>query len=537
MKAENPGTETVRAENANLQKTEISLHEGEDRFRHLADTAPAMIWMAGANKACTYFNKGWLEFTGRTLEQELDDRWAEGVHAEDLPRCLETYSAAFETRHGFRMEYRLRRFDGVYRWILDHGAPRFLPDGSLAGYIGSCIDITERKQSERALQKAHEELEQRVHERTAQLLETNLSLAREIAEREQVEQKLAHFRTLMDHVDDAIFIIDPGTGGILDANETACRSLQYSRQELLALQVQEVEIKQPLHSPEDWAAAMQKLRAAGGFAAPRESLLGRKDGSAFPVDVAVSLQSINETSYLVAVARNITERKQAQESQEKLRQRNIRAAAIAEAEENERRRIARELHDGLGQILTGIKFNFETFERRLGALNRDERQRFAELKELLNNAIVEVQRISHNLTPRTLDDFGLVPALEFLCRQVAQHCGVKVGFGAHNLAERLSANLETGLFRIAQEALNNIAKHAGAEIANVKIARQASTVMLCIEDDGKGFRYEHNPYAGRRENGMGIINMRERVEALNGALTIESQSGQGTKIVIVLPQN
>jgi len=129
-----------------------ALQESDQRFKFMADTAPVMIWMAGPDKLCTYFNKGWLEFTGRPLEKELGNGWAEGIHPEDAERCLETYVTAFDQHRAFKMEYRLRRADGVYRWILDHGTPRDISDGSFVGYIGTCVDITDLKQTEAALE-------------------------------------------------------------------------------------------------------------------------------------------------------------------------------------------------------------------------------------------------------------------------------------------------------------------------------------------------------------------------------------------------
>jgi PAS domain S-box-containing protein len=116
----------------------------------MADSAPILMWMAGTDKACTDFNRGWLEFTGRSLEQEKGDGWAEGVHPADLQRCVGIYYKAFDQRHRFAMEYRLRRHDGEYRWIRDTGVPRFLPDGSFVGYIGCCIDVDDQKQAELA---------------------------------------------------------------------------------------------------------------------------------------------------------------------------------------------------------------------------------------------------------------------------------------------------------------------------------------------------------------------------------------------------
>jgi len=136
---------TVLVDITERQQAEAALRESEERFRHVANAAPVMIWMSGPGKRCTYFNQPWLNFTGRPLQSELGDGWKEGVHPEDLQQCLQTYASAFDRREPFEMEYRLRRRDGEYRWVSDRGVPRFNPDNSFAGYIGSCIDVTDRK--------------------------------------------------------------------------------------------------------------------------------------------------------------------------------------------------------------------------------------------------------------------------------------------------------------------------------------------------------------------------------------------------------
>ena len=102
-----------------------------------------MIWASGLDKGCTYFNRPWLEFTGRSIEAELGHGWADGVHPDDRARCLATYNQAFDRRQPFQFEYRLRRHDGEYRWILDSGAPLANPDGVFTGYVGSAIDVTD----------------------------------------------------------------------------------------------------------------------------------------------------------------------------------------------------------------------------------------------------------------------------------------------------------------------------------------------------------------------------------------------------------
>lgn len=127
------------------KRAEQAQRETETRFQSMADMAPVMIWVSDTTKLCTWFNKPWLEFTGRTIERELGNGWTEGVHPDDFEHCLRTYTTAFDAHESFAMEYRLRRHDGEYRWVLDHGTPRFSDDGTFLGYIGSALDVTEQK--------------------------------------------------------------------------------------------------------------------------------------------------------------------------------------------------------------------------------------------------------------------------------------------------------------------------------------------------------------------------------------------------------
>jgi PAS domain S-box-containing protein len=171
----------VRGVSRDVTKRKIAeeeLRESEERFRTVANAAPVMIWMSGPDKLCTFFNKGWLDFTGRSPEQELGNGWAEGVHREDIDRCLDVYQNSFNARESFTMEYRLRRSDGEYRWLLDSGTPRFASDGAFLGYIGSCIDITERKAAEVEARQLREQVE--LLGRVSLLGEMTASLAHEL---------------------------------------------------------------------------------------------------------------------------------------------------------------------------------------------------------------------------------------------------------------------------------------------------------------------------------------------------------------------
>src|SRR5262249_3892068 len=122
----------------------------------MADAAPVLIWMAGLDKGCTFLNKAWLEFTGRKMEEELDNGWAEGVHPDDFENCLKEYAKAFDAREPFTMNYRLKRHDGTYRVVSDTGVPRYGTKGNFRGYVGACVDITDSLQQQEVLHQFEE---------------------------------------------------------------------------------------------------------------------------------------------------------------------------------------------------------------------------------------------------------------------------------------------------------------------------------------------------------------------------------------------
>ena len=191
--------------------------------------APAMIWRSGVDKRCDYFNQAWLTFTGRTLEQELGDGWAEGVHPDDLEECLRSYVTAFDARVPFRLEYRLRRFDGEYRWVLDIGSPRTDPAGGFIGYIGCCFDITDRKQTEQALEQAHAEL-MRVSRLTA-LGEFSAALAHEL--RQPITAIIMNARSGLHHLTKApldVATLKAALDDVVEAGHRAQAVIEHNRE-------------------------------------------------------------------------------------------------------------------------------------------------------------------------------------------------------------------------------------------------------------------------------------------------------------------
>ena len=269
------------------------------------------IWMSGPDKLCTYCNQRWLDFTGRSVEAELGNGWTEGVHPEDLKIFVDTYTSAFDRRESYEMQYRVRRYDGEYRWISDFGVPRFNPDGSFAGYIGSCIDITESKMVEEA-----------------------------------------------------------------------------------------------------WA-----------------SLSGR----------------------------------------------------LIDAQEEERKRIAREIHDDYTQQLAVLSIDLEGLAEEVGDFPAGAAQRFHRIWNQISELGSDLHSLSHRLHSSTLESLGLVAGVKAFCEEFANQKELQVDFIHGDVPRGIPAEVELCLFRIAQEALRNIKRHSGAKRAEVRSGsfRRGSPPFSC----------------------------------------------------------
>jgi PAS domain S-box-containing protein len=233
-------------------RAEKLARESEDRFRTVANSAPVLIWMAGVDKLCTFFNKPWLDFTGRTLEKEFGNGWVEGVHPEDRQQCVEAYEKAFDARQAFTLQYRLRRNDGDYRWISDHGLPRFDTHNSFAGYIGSCIDITELKEVERQ-QREFKGLLINAHE------EERSRLAREL--HDDITQRLVRLA------------IDMGTAGLTPTGLKTDGERHTVREELVRLTDDVHALSYQLHpSILDYLGLVEALRTEADRFSRREAI-------------------------------------------------------------------------------------------------------------------------------------------------------------------------------------------------------------------------------------------------------------------------
>lgn len=349
------------------------------------------------------------------------------------------------------------------------------------------------------------------------------------------ERLLLLDRAVQDSEDSVLITdadIDPPGPRIVFVNPGFTKMTGYSPEEVIG--------KSPriLQGPRTDRAVLDHLRQCLVDGVPffGETINYRKDGSSYHLEWHISpvRSPQGRITHFVSVQRDITDRKRAEETLQQMKAQKARAAAILETQEEERRRMARELHDGLGQMLAAVKLNLEILEDDLKFPSEDDRRRFGDVKSMLATIMMETRRMSHDLMPSVLYDFGLSPALHILADQLASTSPVRVQVYVHGIPERLEPSLEVGLYRIVQEALSNIVKHAQATEATVQLIRDDGRIVLTIEDNGCGFDLpglDEVHHAG----GIGITNMRERAERMGGLFSIESHPGDGTEIVVTIP--
>ena len=206
----------------------------------------------------------------------------------------------------------------------------------------------------------------------------------------------------------------------------------------------------------------------------------------------------------------------------------VQLKAVIEGQEDERRRIARELHDGVGQTLSGIKLNWEIVSDTL--ISSPKIKQLEKKSHMLDDAVSEVRTISHQMMPKELEQFGLVPTIRGILQFNFGNTGIQYSFEESGMESRLPQSVELGLFRILQELVANILKHADAALVNVQLVRRSKQVMVMVEDNGKGFDFDNlkNP-------GIGLMNIESRVEAISGKLNYETAVGKGTIVTIRIP--
>jgi PAS domain S-box-containing protein len=606
----------------------IQLPEG----RITADAVPAMVWGSDPAGLRTYFNRSWLEFTGRTLQQEAGEGWTSGVHPDDLPRCLDIYSSALKSRLPFKMEYRLRRADGEYRWVLSHDHPRLSDKGEFDGYVGACLDITEQKTTGEVSSRLAAIVQSSddaiiTKDLNGIIISWNISAERifgykeeevlgkpvtilipkemqaeekDILSRLRAGQRIDHFETVRVAkggqrvlVSLTVSPVKDSTGRIVAASKVA-RDVTRTRQVEQALRESEERMRFCLEAAHvgtwhwdietghvHWSENMESIHGQkpGSFSgnfdgflasltseerqrveqAIEQALRGggyhveyrqiRSDGSMGWMEAhgKVIYDSANRPRSMMGVCRDISERKSSEsalrEAHEQLEARvKERTAELDRAQErlrmlsgqllrmqdDERRRIARELHDTAGQLLVALNLTLVPVQEALLLKGSDLASQITESLRLVDELSRDLRTMSHLLHPPLLDEAGLHSAVRWYVEGFAKRSKIQVDLNLDPKVGRLPAEFETAIFRIVQECLTNIHRHSGSSYASIAIVREADEIILEIRDRGKGMS------APIARAGVGIQGMRERVRQLGGNLEIDSGTC-GTRVTATFP--
>jgi two-component system sensor histidine kinase UhpB len=336
-----------------------------------------------------------------------------------------------------------------------------------------------------------------------------------------------HYRSLVDILPDGVGLIDL-EGRIADVNPQAVAMLGYNdREELLrksALDLLQAE------DHERFKANMGRALATGLMRNAEYTMI-RKTGQRFAAELsaAVSMNADGRAMGLVMVARDITEHKRAEEELRHLSRR------IIEAQEAERLRVARELHDGVNQVLASAKMRLRKVEDIAPELKPAAREILSRSHRLIVQALEENRRIAYNLRPSDLDELGLAAACQNFCKELRTRTNLTVGCSVPRLRQHLSAMVELNLFRIIQEAVNNVEKHAHAKTVRVRIFQKGDSMMLQIRDDGRGFDSKASKAGKEKWGGNGLSNMQQRALSVGGACEVKSVPGNGTVITVRVP--
>ncbi len=405
------------------------------------------------------------------------------------------------------MEYRLRRADGLYRWVLDTGVPRYGRDGSFSGYIGSCLDITDRKDSEDALRES----QQRYAVATA-----------------------------------------AGAVGIWDWNfESNEVYVDPTLKSILGFENAEITVRAEdwgsrVH-PEDLAAVTAQAQACIDGDIPEyevEHRMIHKDGSVrwFLSRGSLLRRADGKPHRLIGTKVDITDRKRAEEAireKEAVLQASDReiqhlAGRLIAVQEAERARIARDLHDDISQQLAGLAIALSSHKRRVLALANGTalREDVSSLQQRAIDLSEHVRHLSHVLHPSVLEHAGLVAALTAHCSEFQGERGLEVTFSPNGNFESIDPAFALCLYRIAQEALRNIVAHAQARHADVRLLCTGDGIELTVADDGTGFDVVRTRQSGA---GLGLVSISERVRLFGGTLSISSELNKGTRVHVQFP--
>ncbi|HXG95179.1 MAG TPA: PAS domain S-box protein [Blastocatellia bacterium] len=476
---------------AEQQLAEEALQQSEIRFRSLIEKSSDAIALFSAEAKILYSSPAVAQILGFSVNEFVGAKAIDLVHPDDR-RTIKRLFAEMLQGHGWAVaaEFRVKHKDGSWRWI-DGTATNLLADPNIGAVVINYHDVTERRQAEEALRESEARLRR--------LVESNLI---------------------------GIILADT-TGRVIDANDAFLKMVGYTREDLLAGNMRWSEMTPPEYLPLS-LEALRQLQETGAVA-PFEKEYLRKDGSRVPVLLGVAMLEGSEQE-TVAFVIDLTERKQAEEQLRAL------TARLQNIREEERTRIAREVHDELGQALTGLKMDLSWIINRLPQAGDKKVSRLIEdrskgMFDLIAKTIKTVRKISSDLRPGVLDDLGLVAAIEWQANDFQNRTGIRCKFDAAVEHIELDREVSTAVFRIFQETLTNVARHADATRVEIKLNRSNGNLVLEVTDNGKGITKQD--IAGKKS--LGLLGMRERAHIVGGEVTLRGARNKGTTVIVEVP--
>ena len=477
------------------KEAQEALQASEVRFRQLADHIREVFWMTtGDRTKMIYVSPAYEEIWGQTCASLYASprNWSDAIHPDDRHRVLESYQTKTDLGE-YDETYRVIRPDGSIRWIQDRAFPIRDAAGKIYRIVGIADDITKRKQAWDALGESE-----------------------------------ARKRAIMQAALDGIITIDH-EGRMIELNSAAEKIFAHSRDKLIGENVMEI-------VPPSFRSWFQTglMNCFTGDKGPTqgsriEMPALRADGSRFSAEFTIARIRLTGQPMFTIYIRDITQHKRAEAELRALPQR------IIKAQEAERSRIAQELHDGINQLIASVKMRLHKVEGSLPDLKPAAREILHRCDRLLVKVLEENRRIAHNLRPTDLDNLGLAAACTSFCSEVQLRTNLQFQCQLISPSQRLTPVVELHLFRIVQEAVNNIEKHAKARLVHLKIQLEGEAVILKIQDDGEGFDPKTLKPGKKIRHGLGLTNMRERALSLGGTYEIESAPGSGTVIRVRVP--
>ncbi|MHB9073878.1 MAG: PAS domain-containing sensor histidine kinase [Desulfobaccales bacterium] len=481
------------------RQAQAALRDSEAQYRLLLKNIPAVVYKGYLDYAVDFVDEKVEEITGYA-KSNFDSRkmkWSDILLQEDLPGFKEAFREGLRGSKSYIREYRVKRKDGEVIWIQDRGQIFCSPDGGVDYINGVFFDVTERHQVQEALRES--------------------------------ENRFASF---MRYLPGIAFMRDI-KGRYLYVNETWEKVRQRQPQSVVGKVFHEV---WPAEKVAQFNEGDRRVLTRGEPVQNIEEISQDDGAHIWLVNKFPILDKDGKPIIIGAVGIDITRRRRAEEalweSEQRLR---FLTSQLLTAQERERKRISMELHDELGQSLAVLKLQIRAIERGLDEGQKDLKVECRELLEYLDGVIDNVRRLSRDLSPAILEDLGLQSALKYLINGVSKHYTVSHSFEVEDLDQLFTSDAQIIIYRIFQECLTNISKHADASQVSIAIRKKDDLVSIVLEDNGAGFDPRQTSARRVAGRGLGLAALNERARMLGGTLEIRSQPGTGTKVTCVIP--